>query len=41
MCCRHTAYVLLSSGRLWGTDVLIEALRVEIEEHPAPVPTVR
>jgi hypothetical protein len=33
--------VLLSSGRLWGTDVLIEALRVESEESPAPVPTVR
>ena len=33
--------VLLSSGRLWGTDVLIEALRVESEERPAPVPTVR
>ena len=33
--------VVLSSGRLWGTDVLIEALRVESEERPAPVPTVR
>jgi hypothetical protein len=33
--------VLLSSGRLWGTDLLIEALRVESEQQPAPVPAVR
>ena len=33
--------VLLGSGRLWGTDVLIEALRVESEERPAPVPAAR
>jgi hypothetical protein len=29
--------VLLNSGRLWGTDVLIEALRVESEQQPSPV----
>ena len=33
--------VLLNSGRLWGTDVLIEALRVESEQQPSPVTTVR
>jgi hypothetical protein len=33
--------VLLSSGRLWGMDVLLEALRVDGPDHPAPVPAVR
>jgi hypothetical protein len=33
--------VLLSSGWLWGADVLIEALRMESEQQPAPTPTVR
>ncbi len=33
--------VLLSSARLWGTDLLVEALRVEDEEDPVPVPSVR
>lgn len=33
--------VLLSSGRLWGTDLLIEALRVEDDDDPAPVVSVR
>jgi hypothetical protein len=33
--------VLLSSGRLWGADVLIEALRVDGPDHPVPVPAVR
>ena len=33
--------VLLSSARLWGTDLLVEALRVEDEDDPAPVPAVR
>ena len=31
--------VLLSSARLWGTDLLVEALRVE--DDPVPVPAVR
>jgi hypothetical protein len=33
--------VLLSSARLWGTDLLVEALRVENEDDPVPVPSVR
>ncbi len=33
--------VLLSSGRLWGADVLIEALRVGGPDNPVPVVTVR
>ena len=33
--------VLLSSARLWGTDLLVEALRVEGEGEGAPVPAVR
>ena len=33
--------VLLSSVRLWGTDLLVEALRVEDDDDPTPVPTVR
>ena len=33
--------VLLSSARLWGTDLLVKALRVEDEDDPVPVPAVR
>ena len=33
--------VLLSSARLWGVDLLLEALRVEGEDHPEPVPAAR
>jgi hypothetical protein len=33
--------VLLSSARLWNTDLLVEALRVVDEDDPAPVPSVR
>ena len=33
--------VLLSSGRLWGVDVLLEALRVDGPDNPVPVPAVR
>jgi hypothetical protein len=33
--------VLLSSARLWGTDLLVEALRVEDDDDPTPVPSVR
>ena len=33
--------VLLSSARVWGTDLLVEALRVEGDDDPAPVPSVR
>ena len=33
--------VLLSSGRLWGGDVMIEALRVDGPDHPVPVRAVR
>lgn len=32
--------VLLSSANLWGTDLLVEALRVE-DDDPTPVPSVR
>jgi hypothetical protein len=33
--------VLLSSGTLWGTDLLFEALRVVDDDNPEPVPAVR
>jgi hypothetical protein len=33
--------VLLGSGRLWGGDVMIEALRVDGPDHPVPVREVR
>ncbi len=33
--------VLLASGRLWGADVLLEALRVEDPDSPEPVREVR
>jgi hypothetical protein len=33
--------VLLSSARLWGVDLLVEALRVEDDDDPTPVPSVR
>jgi hypothetical protein len=33
--------VLLSSARLWGTDLLVEAMHVEGDDDPAPVPSVR
>jgi hypothetical protein len=33
--------VLVSSARLWGTDLLVEALRVEDDDHPEPAATVR
>jgi hypothetical protein len=33
--------VLVSSARLWGTDLFVEALRVEDDDHPEPVATVR
>jgi hypothetical protein len=33
--------VLVSSARLWGTDLFVEALRVEDDDHPEPVPSVR
>jgi hypothetical protein len=32
---------LLSSARLWGVDLLVEALRVEDDDDPTPVPAVR
>jgi hypothetical protein len=32
---------LLSSARLWGVDLLVEALRVEDDDDPTPVPSVR
>ena len=32
---------LLSSANLWGTDLLVEALRVEDDDDPTPVPSVR
>ncbi len=31
---------LLSSARLWGVDLLVEALQVEGEDDPTPVPTL-
>jgi hypothetical protein len=37
----ETEDVLLSSGMLWGADLLIEALRVEGDDNPVPVPAVR
>ena len=33
--------VLLSSAKLWNTDLLVEALRVEDDDDPAPLPSVR
>ena len=33
--------VLLSSGRLWGVDVLLEALRVDGPDNLVPIPAVR
>ena len=33
--------VLLSSAKLWGADLLVEALRVEDDDDPTPVPAVR
>ena len=35
------ADVLISSARLWGVDLLVEALRVEDDEDAAPVAAVR
>lgn len=35
------ADVLLSSARLWGTDLLVEALRVGGDDEAAPMPAVR
>jgi hypothetical protein len=31
----------ISNVRLWGTDLFVEALRVEDDDHPEPVATVR
>jgi hypothetical protein len=33
--------VLLSSATLWNVNVLVEALRLEDDDHPVPVPAVR
>jgi hypothetical protein len=33
--------VLLSSARLWAVDLPVEALRVEDDDDPTPMPTVR
>jgi hypothetical protein len=33
--------VLLSSARLWGSDLFVEALRVQDDDAPVPVPSVR
>jgi hypothetical protein len=33
--------VLISSARLWGSDLFVEALRVEDDDVPVPVPSVR
>ena len=33
--------VMLSSATLWGVDLLVEALRVEDDDDPTPVPAVR
>ena len=32
---------MLSSARLWGVDLLVEALHVEDDDDPTPVPSVR
>jgi hypothetical protein len=37
----ESADALLSSARLWGLDLLVEALRVEDDDDPTPVPSVR
>ena len=36
-----SADVLVSSARLWGVDILVEALRVEDDHDSTPVPSVR
>jgi hypothetical protein len=36
-----TEDVLVSSGTLWGADLLFEALRVIDDDDPEPVPAVR
>lgn len=33
--------VLVTSAQLWGLDLFVEALRVENDENPVPVPSVR
>jgi hypothetical protein len=33
--------VLLSSARLWGVDLLVEALRVQDDDDSTPVPAAR
>ncbi len=33
--------ILVSSARLWGSDLLVEALRVEDDDDPRPVASVR
>jgi hypothetical protein len=33
--------VLVSSATLWGANLLVEALRVEDDDDPTPVPSVR
>ena len=33
--------VLLSSGRLWGAEILLEALKVDNPDDPVPARTVR
>ncbi len=33
--------VLLSSANLWGTNLLVEVLRIEDDDDPTPVPSVR
>jgi hypothetical protein len=35
------ADVLFSSARLWGSDLFVEALRVEDDDNPTPIPSVR
>ena len=35
------ADILLSSGRLWGADVVIEAVRVEGDNAPTPAPAAQ
>jgi hypothetical protein len=32
--------VLISSARLWGSELFVEALRVEEDDVPVPVPSV-
>ena len=33
--------MLLSAAKLWGVDILVEALRVEDDDDPTPVLSVR